>query len=103
MSTEEEPRHFPWRLFLASLAALLSLAAIGLSVAWRIHTSNEIREQTVTNCRQIEVLKVAITGVLIDERAGVLNDNPDPAIRKAVESYYARQLARFSPDDCPNP
>ena len=63
----------------------------------------QFREQTASNCRQIEILKVAITGVLIDERAGVLNDNPDPAIRKAVESYYARQIERFAPDDCPNP
>ena len=85
MSSESEPRAFPWRLFLASLAALLSLAALGTSIAWRVNTTNTFREQTVSNCQQIEVLKVAITGVLIDERARVLNNNPDPALRKAVE------------------
>jgi len=103
MSTETEPRSFPWRLFLASLAALLSLAALGTSIAWRVNTTNTFREQTVSNCRQIENLKVAITGVLADSLTESLNRNPDPAIQKAIQNYYARQLARFAPDECPNP
>ncbi len=103
MSSEHEPSKFPWRLMIASTAAAMSLIALGLTFTWRVTTSNQFREQTASNCRQIELLKVAITDVLVDERNGVLKESPDPAVREAVQSYYDRQLARFAPDDCPNP
>ena len=98
------PRRANIRLLIASAAALLSVIALGYTIVYRIDTTNQIREQTVINCRQVENVKVAITGVLVDAKIRALSVAPvDPAIRKALESYYGRQLARFAPDECPNP
>lgn len=96
------PRRANIRLILASVAALLSVAALGLTLVYRINTNNQLRKQTVSNCQDIENLKAAITGVLIDSKITSLNRAADPAIRKAIEQYYGRQLDRFSPDQCPN-
>lgn len=91
------------RLVIASAAALLSVIALGYTIVYRITTTNELRKQTAVNCRQIENLKGAIADSLIDSRDTSLGRAADPAIRKAIEQYYERQLARFSPDQCPNP
>jgi hypothetical protein len=97
------PRRANIRLVIASAAALLSVIALGYTIVYRITTTNELRKQTAVNCRQIENLKSAITGVLADSKTTSLNRTSDPAIRKAIERYYNRQFARFSPDPCPNP
>lgn len=89
-------------LLLAALAAAIAVLALAVVVVYRITVSEELRRQTVTNCRDIETIKAAISGVLIDSKVAAMSRNPDPAIRKAIERYYARQLARFAPNECPN-
>lgn len=88
-------------LFLAGLAAAMAMVALGLTLVFRTSQSEQFRRQTETNCRQVENLKTAITSVLIDGKTTALQRTQDPAIRKAIESYYDRQLARFAPDSCP--
>lgn len=90
------------RLLFAASAAVLSVAALGLVLVYRTSVSEQFRKQTADNCRQIENLKTAITGVLVDSKLASLDRNTDPALRKAIEHYYTRQLARFAPDKCPN-
>jgi len=97
------PRRANIRLIIASAAAFLSVVALGYTIVYRISTTNQLRKQTAINCRQIENLKSAISGVLIDSKITSLTRTADPAIRKAIEAYYDRQLARFAPDQCPNP
>jgi len=97
------PRRANIRLIIASAAAFLSVVALGYTIVYRISTTNQLRKQTAINCRQIENLKSAISGVLIDSKITSLTRTADPAIRKAIEAYYDRQLARFAPHQCPNP
>ena len=97
------PRRANIRLIIASAAAFLSVVALGYTIVYRISTTNQLRKQTAINCAQIENLKAAITGVLLDSKTRSLSRTADPAIVKAIESYYDRQFARFAPDKCPNP
>lgn len=89
-------------LLLAALAAAVAVLALAVTVVYRITVSEELRKQTATNCRDIETIKAAISGVLLDSKVEAMSRNSDPAIRRAIERYYARQLARFAPQDCPN-
>lgn len=97
------PRRSSARLILAAVAALTSVVALGFTLVYRINTTEQFRQQTADNCRQIENLKSAITAVLIDSKITSLARATDPALKKAIENYYARQFARFAPNQCPNP
>lgn len=88
-------------LFLAGIAAAMATVALGLTLVFRTSQSEQFRRQTAVNCRQVENLKTAITSVLVDGKVTALQRNQDPAIRKAITSYYDRQLERFAPDSCP--
>lgn len=91
------------KLLGAGVIASLAVLALGITLVYRANASDTLRRQTAINCRQVENLKQAISLVLLDARARALGRTSDPAVQKALEEYYDRQVARFSPDSCPNP
>lgn len=90
-----------FKLLAGAVVAALSLIAVGSVMVYRFHMNERMREQTAENCMNIETLKAAVVGMLEDAEVASLRSSRDPAIRKAIEAYYNRQVLRFAPQDCP--
>lgn len=88
-------------LWLAALAALFALAALCIVLVLRTSQAEQFREQSATNCTQINLLKSAIRGVLDDsERASLQREGLTADQVEMITTYYERQRARFAADEC---
>ena len=91
-------------LLIAGTAAAIAIAALcGLLVA-RATTQQQFRQQTTDNCEAINDLKAAIRDTFMDARDRALSTpGIDAAQRVAINAAYAKEIARYKADDCPNP
>jgi uncharacterized protein YcfL len=91
-----------FKLLGAAVVAALALVALAVTLVYRINVTQQIRGQSVQQCRQIEALKDAISSVLRDGRANVVarHHKLSPAQYQYALSYYDRQLDRFRPKEC---
>lgn len=91
-----------FKLLGAAVVAAIAVVALGFTLVYRINVSNQFREQTRSQCRQIEALKEAITAVLLDGRGNIVARKRQfsPAQYRYALRYYDRQLARFQRKEC---
>ena len=86
-------------LVVSAVLAILALLALCLVLLIRTNQTQAFKEQASENCRQINVLKSALRGLLDDAEATTL-ERADPQQQAFIKEYYARQRARFAADDC---
>ena len=88
-------------LAVSAVLACLSLVALCLVLLIRTNQTQEFREQSAENCRQINVLKTALRETLADgERASLNSVGGDIERRRIIMEYYQRQRNRFADDTC---
>lgn len=92
-------------LLLAAVAAsaALSVAALGATLVYRAHISDEFKGHTRAQCQSIEAIKSAIRLVFQDNVDALQQRRTqmDPAQYRIAFDYYQRQLDRFKADACP--
>lgn len=91
-----------FKLLGSAVVAAVAVVALGVTLVYRINTADRFEETSRHQCRQIEALKEAITGVLRDGRARVeaRRDDLSPAQYRTSLDYYDRQISRFRPKEC---
>ena len=88
-------------LAISAVFACLSLVALCLVLLIRTNQTQEFREQSAQNCRQINVLKASLRQTLDDgERVGLERAGDDIERRRFIMDYYKRQRERFADDQC---
>lgn len=91
-------------LTIAGIAAALSIIALCVLLVGRVTVNQRFQEQTATNCQSIEELKGTIRATFMEAQARALErDNLDAAQLRAIHNAYDKELARYAPEECPNP
>lgn len=89
---------------LASIAAGLAIVALCLLLVVRTNNTQQFRQLAFSNCQAIESIKTNIRETFMVSRSMVLErDDLDEAQIVAIVAAYDREIARYSPDECPSP
>lgn len=87
-------------LLLSAIAASIAILALGILIVYRAGISQEIRDQSMSNCQAIEQLKTQIRDGLAERRDIALRAEVDPPARAAIVAFYARAARRYAPISC---
>lgn len=89
-------------LAVSAVLALMALMALCLVLLIRTNQTQEFKEQTTKNCQQINLLKASVRAAIDEsQRVAMERQSLDGDQRRFIVEYYARQRARFNPDECP--